>query len=183
MSVSYRKGHLQRLLLSLNKEWKNIETISKMSFTSFFVMMLMLTLVSMMYLGYFDFNHDSFTLFVKVMPNRFSFGHGFHDLFGSLGFKPRNVNKSLYISIPVVIVFLSFPLLFAVVWLFWFDFHDYDCGGIGIIASAAVLCSFTLNSTERLVSSFFWSFIVIYFVFERACSLVHPYLGSFVLPF
>ena len=39
--------------------------IKKMSFTSFFVMMLMLTLVSMMYLGYFDFNHDSFTLFVE----------------------------------------------------------------------------------------------------------------------
>lgn len=160
--------------------------IKKLSFTSFFVMMLMLTLVSMMYLGYFDFNHDSFTLFVESHTKSIFFLVMVSmACLGVLVFKPRNVNKSLYISIPVVIVFFIFSFIIrGRLVVLGLISTIMIAAGIGIIASAAVLLFiYSLNSTERLVSSFFLvGSLVIYFVFERACSLVHPYLGSFVLP-
>lgn len=160
--------------------------IKKLSFTSFFVMMLILSLVSVMYLGYFDFNHDSFTLFVESHTKSIFFSVMVSvGCLGVLVFKPRSVNKSLYISIPVVIIFFIFSFIIRGKLIFLGLMSTIIiAAGVGIIASATLLLFiYSLNSTERLVSSIFMvSAFVIYFMFDRALSLIHPYLGSFVLP-
>lgn len=170
------------------KDRKKKIYFKKISFTTLYVIMTFLTVISFTYLGYFNFDNISF-FNINLLETKM-FLYSFFAISATLAFlffKPRFVNKALFFIIPLIIISLIFSYLFSrtttritlsILFMIILSL------GMGFIFSAAILAFiFTLNSSERLVASLLILIsTLIYFIFERFLSSINPLLGEFILP-
>ena len=181
----------QQIIMTFSEpKLTNRKAIKNISFTTFYVIMTFITLISMTYLGYFNFiSANKAPIFIKGLEAKTVFytALALTVCFAFFVVKPHIVNRALFFWIPFVIIsfigvylstywqqnaylFLAALIILAV--------------GTGFIVSAALLAYiFTLSSPERLLATIFLMVgIVIYFYFQRMVITLFSQSSEFYLP-